>query len=213
MMSEQERRELVKLLFACRVVEVNVERPFVLASGKQSPVYLDHRRIFSHVELRRKTVAQWRQLLLDEGRGRISAETIIAGTASAGIAPAYALAEALGCSFVYVRDAAKGHGAGRRIEGIWSAAAKVIIVDDMVTTGGSLLQAASHLREEGAEVLFATSVSRHDFRATRANFQSQSMPLVSLFKTTEIFDAAHGAGLIGSREMRVVMDWMAANDV
>ncbi len=212
-MSDQERRELVKLLFACKVVEVNVEKPFALASGKQSPVYLDHRRIFSHVELRRKIVKHWRDLLVEEGRGRINSETIVAGTASAGIAPAYALAEALGCSFVYVRDAAKNHGAGRRIEGIWSSSSKVIIVDDMVTTGGSLLQAASHLRDEGAEVLFATSVSRHDFRTTRANFQNQSMPLVSLFKTTEIFDAACAAGLLGSREMRVVMEWMAASDV
>lgn len=206
--------EVVTGFFEHRIVEVNLETPFVLASGRTAPVYIDHRRIFSVPDLRRKVARLWadrvRSALSSHPQaGRIDASLVVAGTATAGIAPAYALAEELNCRFVYVRSKAKEHGTGQLVEGVWEPGSRVIVVDDMVTTGGSILEAARKLRDAKGTLLFASSITRHDFASTLERFKAERLELASVFKTTDVFDTAYRMNVIGSKEMRAVMAWLA----
>ena len=208
-MKDLELNAVVKGFFEHKIIDVSVDKPFVLASGRESPVYIDHRRIFSVPQLRKKVAHMWAQKILETLRVPSDASLVVAGTATAGIAPAYALAEELNCRFVYVRSKPKDHGTAKIVEGVWTPGSKVIVVDDMVTTGGSLLDAVQKMREAQGQVLFASSITRHAFPATLEKFKSQQLDLVSLFKTTDLFDTAYKLNLLGSKELRAVMAWLA----
>lgn len=206
------KQNIIKEMFEHKVVEVNLEKPFVLASGITSPLYLDHRRIFSVPSLRRQLVEAWQEFLVEQV-GKISFKDVVfAGTATAGIAPAYALAETCGAAFVYVRSKLKEHGAGRAIEGLFEPEKQHIVVDDMVTTGGSLLRAVDILQNHDVKVLCATSVTSHNFSVMHENFKSRQIKLHGFFTTAEIFDCAYQNGLMNSAQMRAVGEWIARSE-
>ncbi len=211
------KNDIVRALFEHRVVEINLQNPYRLASGRESPVYFDLRRIFSVPGLRENVISSWASELTEHWnklRATNSAlpqlkECVIAGTATAGIAPAFGLASKLELPFMYVRAKPKGHGLGRMIEGVWPGGeTPVIMVDDMITTGGSLFEAATHVTREYGRVVLATSVSRHDFNSTRTTFEDRRIPLWSLFTTREIFDTARAIEVLGATEHRAMMDWL-----
>jgi orotate phosphoribosyltransferase len=208
MILDETFRDIIKGFFDHGIIQVNMQVPFVLASGKTSPVYLDHRRIFSVPDLRRKVLVRWAHLLNAEHRLSSEPKLVFAGTATAGIAPAFGLAEHFGAGFVYVRSKPKDHGTGGMVEGILPPGSNVVIVDDMVTTGGSLLKAVTALQEKGAQVRLATSVSRHELKQTEQNFAKSHVSLVSLFKTTDIFDTAYRMDILDSKALRAIMAWL-----
>jgi orotate phosphoribosyltransferase len=214
------------------VALVNTQTPFTLASGASSPVYLDHRRVYSVPGLRDDLTSLWaarvREGLVhllghlspgsaaqgDDHLGVVPplADVVVAGTATAGIAPAYALASALGARFAYVRAKPKAHGLGRLVEGVWNGGEACIVVDDMVTTGGSLLEAAAALRAEGARVLFATSITRHAFSATQARFAAAGLALESCFTSRSLFTLAAEGGFLSTADLATVLAWLDLND-
>jgi len=211
------KERIVSAFLEHRIALVNEKEPFVLASGARSPVYLDHRRAFSVPGLREDLAALWADTVRSSDvfqsmSASDAASLVVAGTATAGIAPAYALATALGARFVYVRAKPKGHGLGRMVEGVWDEGAPCLVVDDMVTTGGSLLEAARNVCSSGGRALFATSITRHDFARTRAAFESASLPLVTCFTSEEIFAVAARIGLLGTDGLNAVRAWLAAQD-
>ena len=208
-MKDVDLNSLVKGFFEHKIIEVSVDKPFVLASGRESPVYIDHRRIFSVPQLRKKVAHLWAQKILETLRVPSDTNLVVAGTATAGIAPGYALAEELHCGFVYVRSKPKEHGTAKVVEGVWTPGSRVLVVDDMVTTGGSILDAVQKIRDAQGQVVFASSITRHDFPATLDKFTAMHIDLVSVFKTTDIFDTAYKLNLLGSKEMRAVMGWLA----
>lgn len=206
------KHDLIKSLFEHKVIEINLDKPFVLASGITSPLYLDHRRIFSVPSLRQNLVNAWRDFLTEAvGKNHVR-DVVFAGTATAGIAPAYALADAFQASFVYVRSKLKEHGTGRAIEGIFEPEKPHIVVDDMVTTGGSLLRAVDILINHEVKVLCASSVTSHNFSIMHDNFKARHIKLHCYFTTAEIFDSAYQHGLMNSAQMRAVGEWIARSE-
>ncbi|MES2615180.1 MAG: phosphoribosyltransferase family protein [Bdellovibrionota bacterium] len=207
-------KEIVKGFFEAKVIQINTTNKFKLASGKESPIYLDHRKIFSYPSLRKLVIQEWSSLIRNEYRNFFEKEKniVFAGTATAGIAPAYALAEIFSCGFIYVRAKAKEHGLKSIIEGFIPHSANIIVVDDMVTTGGSILQSADNLRHEGFKVLTTTSISYHNLNKTMSLFKEKEMGLLSLFKTTDILDVAYGMNFVDSKEMRSIMEWITSLD-
>lgn len=205
---------IIRGFFQARVLQINVQQPFVLSSGKSAPMYLDHRLIFSEPALRRLVVQEWCQALsaaypeltASAGRGLV----VFAGTATAGIAPAYALAEAFSCGFVYVRSKAKEHGLKSSIEGHIPPGASVIVVDDMVTTGGSVLAAAEQIRQAGHAVLACTCISSHHLEGAQRAFRRHSLPLVHLFTTPNLIETACQQGLLDQKDKEPVLQWLAA---
>ena len=208
-MLSAEIQEIVRQFFRYEIIQVSTDKPFELASGKFCPVYIDHRRLFSFPELRKSIVKLWAPLLIQQLKKKPDMKVVFAGTATAGIAPAYALASYFDAGFVYVRSEAKAHGLGKIIEGVIPPDATVVIVDDIVTTGKSLLKATQNLRELGYKVSVATSITRHDLNITRTNIENAHLSLVSLFKTEDLFDAAYRLSIIDSKQMRGLMQWFA----
>lgn len=196
MLSESTKCEIVRGLFECGVVKVSAEKPFILASGRESSIYLDHRRIYSFPKLRRQVTRAWAIGLMAELERQNVRKVGIAGTATAGIAPAYALADFLESNFVYVRGAAKTHGTSQLVEGDFDLALPYVVVDDMVTTGGSLIDAADKLREAGAKVVLASSITSHALPQANAKFAERNLTFYSLFESGEVFDLALELSLI-----------------
>ncbi len=206
---EEKKKRIVAGFFRHGVAQVNAREPFRLASGALSPVYLDHRKIFSIPGLRDDVAALWAGVVVKAlGVPLFPSDTVIAGTATAGIAPAFALASHLSARFAYVRTKPKSHGLGRMVEGVWAGGEACVVVDDMVTTGGSLLEAASRLREESGRLLLATSITRHDFPATAARFESAGLTLASCFTSRELFSLAADGGMLSDAELGAVFAWL-----
>ncbi|KAB8033208.1 orotate phosphoribosyltransferase [Fluviispira multicolorata] len=213
MILNSELQEIVQGFFEAKVIQIKTNPMFKLTSGKESPVYIDHRKIFSHPSLRKKVIKNLGEYLREQFSKQFQSENIVfAGTATAGIAPAYALAEYFNCGFIYVRSKAKDYGLNSVVEGFIPAGAYVIVVDDMVTTGGSILQACEYVRKEGFQVLASVSISQHEFKKVGEKFSLQNKPLYSLFKTSEIFDIAYGKNLISGHEMKLIMEWLTQLD-
>ncbi|WP_186645169.1 orotate phosphoribosyltransferase [Fluviispira vulneris] len=213
MILNSEMQEIIQGFFEAKVIQIKTNPMFKLTSGKESPVYIDHRKIFSHPQLRRKVIKAFADSLLSQYAKQFTQDIVVfAGTATAGIAPAYALADYFNCGFVYVRSKAKEYGLNSVIEGFIPDEAHVIVVDDMVTTGGSILQACEHVRKDGFQILTAVSLSQHSLKKVKENFTLANIPLHSLFKTTDIFDIAYGKNMITGREMKLIMEWLTQLD-
>lgn len=206
-----ELQDIIRGFFSEKIIQISINPLFKLASGKEAPLYLDHRKIFSHPKLRKKVVAAWATLLKSEPsilQVQSKNTLVFAGTATAGIAPAYALAEYFSAGFVYVRNKPKDHGLKSTVEGFLPSQAQVVVVDDMVTTGSSVLQAFDNLKQENAHVNLVTSISTHDIQKTTLTFENKQINLISLFKTRLIFESALNMNLLTEQEMRIATQWL-----
>ncbi|RDB37042.1 orotate phosphoribosyltransferase [Spirobacillus cienkowskii] len=205
--------DIVRGFFEAKVIQISTNPMFTLSSGKEAPVYLDHRKIFSHVGLRNRVIAKWVEVLKDEFLDMNSMHHLtFAGTATAGIAPAYALAQYCNAGFVYVRGSAKQHGLNQQIEGALPTQALIVLVDDMVTTGASLCKAAESLTGYATKKIIATSITTHNLKSSRNNFSSKQLVFKSLFNTTDILDIAYAKDYVTSREMKIIMEWLTQLD-
>jgi orotate phosphoribosyltransferase len=214
MILDSELRDIIKRIFEIRAIEIRTERGMPNSSTQPSPVSIDFDRIFSDPMLRKRVLKQWiRRLELLLG-SKPSEGTVIVGMAVAGIVPAFALADAFGCQFAYaqVRDESC-HKGGRCFSGIWSPGMNVIVADDLILTGKTILRTVEQLRSDGGNVVCATSIASSEFGSALRGFQEANITTHSLLKLTEIFDVGYSMGVIGNREMRVVMDWMSLNEV
>jgi len=202
--------DMIQGFFEHKIVEINIKNPFLLASGRTSPVYLDHRKIFSHPKLRTGVLQLWSRTLLSYLPPNCDPSTVaIVGTATAGIAPAFGLSTLWNCAFAYVRSQSKGHGLKNTIEGVIPAGAPVIVVEDMVTTGGSVLKACNDVRAAGGNLLFATCISQHRRTETDVLFIENKLSLVNLIKTDLLFEGAQRMNIISTEEAQVVARWLA----
>jgi orotate phosphoribosyltransferase len=213
MILDSETHDIVRGFFEAKVLQISTNPMFKLTSGKESPVYIDHRKIFSHSSLRKKVVAKWAEMLKVEFSAMLdSGNVVFAGTATAGIAPAYALAEHFNSGFVYVRSKPKQHGLNSIIEGSLPANACVFVVDDMITTGGSILQAVEYVKSESVKSIVAISISNHNLKKANDSFVAKNLACKSLFKTTDLFDIAYAKDFITGREMKMIMEWLTQLD-
>lgn len=214
MILDSDIHDIVRGFIETKVMQISTNPMFKLTSGKESPVYLDHRKIFSHVTLRRKIIHKWAHFLKAEFSGVFENgnNIVFAGTATAGIAPAYALAEYFNCGFVYVRSKPKQHGLASVIEGSLPTNASVIVVDDMITTGGSVIQAVEYVRMEAVKNIFVTSISTHNLKKANDAFAVNHVLARSLFKTTDLFDVAYAKEFITGKEMKMIMEWLTQLD-
>lgn len=204
------REIIIRGFFEKKIIQISTDPLFQLTSGKTAPVYIDHRKIFSFSELRKNVISEWAfELKKHFPLSSMHEKLVFAGTATAGIAPAYALAEHFQCGFVYVRNKPKEHGLKSAIEGVIPEGAQVVVIDDMVTTGSSILSAVQILKEQHIPILGASSISRHDLDKTNACFSQSNVNLVSLFKTNDVFLVACELGLISHKEFDVIQNWFS----
>jgi orotate phosphoribosyltransferase len=214
MILDSELRDIIKRIFEIKAIEIRTSSEFGFAQSRGSPVAIDYTRVFSDSSLRKRVLKQWMRFLESRLGTKPNEGTVIVGMAVAGIVPAYALADAFGCQFAYaeLRESVSGHSE-RGFAGTWSPGMNVIVADDLVLTGQTILRTVEQLRSEGANIICATSISASEFASANKGFQQANITLQSLLKLTDVFDVAYSMGIIGNREMRVVMDWMSQNEV
>ena len=184
-------------------VSLRPDDPFTWASGRLSPVYTDNRLTLSHPGVRGRIADAFAGLV----RQRHAETGAVSATATAGIAHGALLADRLGLPFSYVRAAAKGHGKQNRIEGRVEAGQRVVLVEDLVSTGGSVLSAAEALREAGAEVVAALAVFSYGFPEADRAFEAAGLPLATLTDFAALARAAQETGALGADAWDVLRDW------
>lgn len=197
--------EIARDLLAIGAVALRPDDPFTWASGRLSPVYTDNRLILSHPEVRDRVAQAFVEAAMGVGR-EVDA---VSATATAGIPYGALLADKAGLPFSYVRGAAKGHGRQNRIEGRVEPGQKVVLVEDLVSTGGSVLSAAAALVEAGAEVVAVLAVFTYGFPEADAAFEGVGVPLVTLTDFAALAEAARQSGALGDDAWDILADWRA----
>jgi|YNPNPStandDraft_1061719.scaffolds.fasta_scaffold01224_12 orotate phosphoribosyltransferase len=196
-------RRAARLLLRSGVVVLRPAIPFRFASGLLSPIYCDNRLLISFPRQRRQVTLWLARLLREEA---IPVE-VIAGTATAGIPHAAWLAAELGLPMVYVRSQVKEHGKEQQIEGIPPAGQHVVVVEDLVTTGGSALGSVQALRQAGARVEHVLTIFSYDFPTTVQTFAQAGVHLHPLTTLPVLLEVAVARKHLTPAERSIVEEW------
>ncbi len=196
-------RKLASELLRIGAVLLRPNAPFTWASGWHSPIYCDNRRILSDPQLRSK-VASW---LSEDARKLYPEAEVVAGVATGAIAHGVLAADRLGKPFVYVRPKPKDHGTGSQIEGVLPEGAKVIVIEDLISTGMSSLAAVKALREAGAEVCGMVAIFTYEFETAREQFEDADVKLHTLSNYSALIEEASEEGFIKDSDKEVLKQW------
>ena len=200
---ESVEKAVAKSLMDIKAVMLRPDQPFVWASGWHSPIYCDNRKILSFPEIREKICA-W---MADIIRKQYPDVQVIAGVATGAIAHGYLVAHMLGKPFCYVRPKPKDHGTGSQIEGILESGVKVVIVEDLISTGMSSLAAKNALVNAGADVLGMVAVFSYGFNQARKAFEDANVELTTLSNYDALIDVASETGYIRAEDIDVLKEW------
>ncbi|MDY1544526.1 orotate phosphoribosyltransferase [Lactiplantibacillus pentosus] len=190
-------------LLAIQAVTLRPNAPFTWASGIKSPIYTDNRLTISYPEVRQH-IANGIAAIIK----RDYPETeVIAGVATAGIPHAAWVAAELHLPLIYVRSKPKDHGAGRQIEGVLKPGEKVVMLDDLISTGSSVLQAAEAVQAAGGLIQAVGSIFSYGLDAATRNFAAAKLPLFSLSNYSELIKVARDADYINDDELASLHAW------
>ena len=196
-------KSVAKSLMDIKAVMLRPDQPFVWASGWHSPIYCDNRRILSFPEIR-ENVCSW---MADIIRKQYPDVEVIAGVATGAIAHGYLVAHILGKPFCYVRPKPKDHGTGSQIEGILEPGSKVVIVEDLISTGMSSLAAKNALVNAGADVMGMVAIFSYGFNTARKAFEDANVELTTLSNYDALIDVASETGYIRPEDIDVLKEW------
>lgn len=196
-----EAREVGSALLALGAVKIDVNSPFTWVSGIKSPIYCDNRKIPSDVAVRKEMVKFFRNLIEE----RFPGVEVIAGVATGGIPLGILVADSMGLPFIYVRQAPKEHGLKKQVEGDFKPGAKVVLIEDHISTGGSSLKAIRGLRNEGLELLALISIMTYNFKAAQELFESEDVNYLSLCDLDNVVEVALETGKITEAEKNSVL--------
>ena len=196
-------KKLAKSLMDIKAVLLRPQEPFTWASGWHSPIYCDNRRILSHPELRAQ-VAQW---LADKAMELYPEAEVVAGVATGAIAHGVLAADRMRKPFVYVRPKPKDHGTGSQIEGELAPGKKVVVIEDLISTGMSSLAAVKALRDAGAQVLGMVAIFTYGFDLAAQRFGEDKVRLDTLSNYSALVDVASETGYISSAAKSLLHEW------
>lgn len=194
---------IAKDLLEIEAVFLSPNEPFTWASGIKSPIYCDNRITMSYPVVR-KDIAQG---LADKIKTAFPDVQVIAGTATAGIPHAAWVADILDLPMVYIRSKAKEHGKGNQIEGRIFAGQKMVIIEDLISTGGSVLEAAAAAKREGAEVLGVAAIFTYELPKGKENFEKQQMNLLTLTNYSTLIEAALESNYVEEKDVALLKKW------
>lgn len=200
---EEMAGKVAAMLLQIQAIKLSAEKPFIWSSGWKSPIYCDNRLSLSYPEIRKFI----RDGLVKAIRENFFTAESIAGVATAGIAQGALVAESLDLPFIYVRPKPKEHGMENLIEGRVVKGQKVVVVEDLVSTGGSSLKAVQALREAGYEVLGMVSIFNYGFDIATHNFYEANVSLISLSDYNSVLKYALELKYITSDEVISLKAW------
>lgn len=196
-------KEISKILLDIEAVSLSPSEPFIWASGIKSPIYCDNRLILSYPEERRIVESGLTKLIEDNYPG---AEYIM-GTATAGIPHAALIAQNLKLPMGFVRSSNKDHGKQNKIEGKIVKGAKVIVIEDLISTGGSSIEAAKALEEAGFEVLAIVAIFSYNLESAKESFKGMNFGLKTLTNFEELAEVAAENGIIKEEDILKLNKW------
>lgn len=195
--------KIAEKLLEINAVALRPQDPFTWTSGLRSPIYCDNRLTLSYPEVRRE-IANGLQKLIEEKFGGVQ---VVAGTATAGIPHAAWVSELMDLPMCYVRSKAKGHGKGNQIEGRVDPGQKVVVIEDLISTGGSVITAVQALREAGCDVLGVVSIFTYGLEKGKAAFAAEEILSCSLTDFPALVEAAVEKGYISADDQESLLTW------
>jgi len=195
--------KMAQFLLQIKAIKLNLEQPYTWASGWKSPIYCDNRITLSYPVIRTYIRQQFAEVINDDF-GDID---LIAGVATGGIAHGVLVAQEMGIPFAYVRSSAKGHGLTNSIEGVVESGQSVIVIEDLISTGGSSLKAVEALREAGANVKGLVSIFNYGFQVADDTFKDAACMVHSLSDYNFLIEQALVDGFIREADMAVLKKW------
>jgi orotate phosphoribosyltransferase len=199
---------VAELLLQIKAIQLNTENPFVWASGIESPIYCDNRLILSDVQARTRVIESM-AAIVDEQEVDLD---YVAGVATAGIAHGALLANQLGLPFAYVRSKPKGHGRQNQIEGFIPPGAKVLLIEDLISTGGSSLKAVEALRKADCQVLGVMAIFTYGLKKSIRAFNEAGCSLQTLSNFDVLIDRAVQKGYLSKDKINYLLEWRQSID-
>jgi orotate phosphoribosyltransferase len=195
--------KIAEYLLQIKAIKLSPKQPFTWASGLKSPIYSDNRLSLSYPEIRTDIKIALAELV----QTQFPNAKAIVGVATAGIAPGALVADELKLPFGYVRSEAKKHGMGKQVEGDLKPGDKVVVIEDLVSTGKSSLQAIEALRDFGVEVLGLACIFTYGFTTAQQNFAAANCPYFSLSNYEALVKVAAEKGYISLEDKTALSDW------
>ncbi len=197
--------KVAEFLLQIKAIKLQPTNPFTWASGWKSPIYCDNRKTLSYPAIRTFIRQAYCEAILE----KYGKPDFIAGVATGGIAQGALVAQELGIPFVYVRSTPKGHGLGNQIEGDFEKGQKVVVIEDLISTGGSSLQAVDALREAGCEVKGLVAIFTYDFDVAKENFKKAKCPFQTLTNYDFLIEQAIRKEYINESDLDSLQAWRA----
>ena len=196
-------RATAEKLLQAEAVKLSPTIPFTWASGWKSPIYCDNRKLLSLPYTRDYIKSELANVIFE----KFPDADLIAGVATAGIAWGAMVADQLKLPFIYVRPKPKEHGLGNQIEGAYSEKQRVVVVEDLVSTGKSSLQVVDVLRNAGLEVMGMVSIFSYAFEKAKEAFEASGLELFTLTEYPVLIELASDKGIVEEKDKDVLLNW------
>ncbi len=190
-------------LLQIKAVKLQPEEPFTWASGWKSPIYCDNRITLSYPAIR----TFLREQMVKSIEKNFAKPEAIAGVATGAIALGALVAEQMGLPFVYVRPEAKSHGRKNQIEGQLESSSNVVIIEDLISTGGSSLKAYQALSDHGNKILGMQAIFTYGFKLADENFKQNDLQLITLCNYASLLEVANTKGYVTDKQMATLSEW------
>lgn len=195
--------EVAKQLLDIKAIKLQPNNPFTWASGWKSPIYCDNRKALSYANVRTYIKTAFAEL----AKAMYPDIDVVAGVATGAIAQGALVADLLGKPFVYVRSAPKDHGLANLIEGDLKAGQKVLVIEDLISTGGSSLKAVDALRNAGATVVGMLAIFTYGFPVAQDAFEKAHVTLTTLSNYQDMIGAAVESGYVTKDDIAALQEW------
>lgn len=200
---ETQEKEIAKYLLETKAVFLNPKDPFTWASGIKSPIYCDNRILLSHASIRSKVIDAFVELI----KATYPQVDCIAGVATAGIPHAALIADRLNLPMIYIRSTAKDHGRSKQIEGKLVPGSKVVVIEDLISTGSSSIKAVSALDNEDCEILGLAAIFTYGLGKAVKNLEAAKLKAVTLSNYEALIEVALENNYIEEADMKTLKAW------
>lgn len=190
-------------LLQINAIKLSPQQPFTWASGWKSPIYCDNRKALSFPFIRDFIKSEMCSVIFE----KFPEADLLAGVATAGIAWGAMAADQLKLPYIYVRPKPKEHGMGNQIEGFYERGKKVLVIEDLISTGKSSLEVVEVLRKEGMEVIGMVSIFTYGFGVAEKAFSDAEIPYISLTNYNALIELAIENGSIGAEQQNTLLNW------
>lgn len=196
-------KQVAEKLLKIKAIKLQPANPFTWASGWKSPIYCDNRKTLSYPQIRTFIKVELARMILEKYEG----VDAIAGVATGAIAQGALVADLLGLPFVYIRSSPKDHGLENLIEGDLKPGSKVVVVEDLISTGGSSLKAVEAIRNDGCDVIGMIAIFSYGLEVAKKKFKDAKVNLFTLCDYDAVLEEALKIDYIDESEIKTLQEW------